>query len=72
MFRKKLKDYGYEDPIEMLREGVKEGKIKLYPCSMTYEMMGFKKEELLDFVEEPVGAATFFEISADADNIIHM
>jgi peroxiredoxin family protein len=35
-------------------------------------MMGFKKEQMWDFVEEPVGAATFLEMCSDADSIIHM
>lgn len=72
MFRRKLEKFGYKDPEEMLRKEVKKGNIKLFPCSMTFEMMGFKKEQMWDFVEEPVGAATFLEMCSDADSIIHM
>jgi len=70
MFRKKLKKIGIENPIAMLREAVQGGKMKLIPCSMTMDLMGIKRKDLLDFVAEPIGAATFFEISADADSII--
>jgi peroxiredoxin family protein len=72
MFRRKMEKFGYKDPEMMLRKEVKRGKVKLFPCSMTFEMMGFKKEEMWDFVEEPVGAATFLEQCDGADSIIHM
>ncbi len=70
MFRKKLKGFGIEDPIAMLRDAVKGGKMKLIPCQMTMDLMGFKKEDMWDFVSEPVGAAAFLEMSADADHIL--
>jgi peroxiredoxin family protein len=39
---------------------------------MTMDMMGIKKKDLMPFVEEPVGAAKFFEICEDADFVLHM
>jgi peroxiredoxin family protein len=79
MFTKLLKKGGIEDPIKMLKEAHDSGKLKLYPCSMTLDMLAevpspfkLKKEQMLDFVEEPVGAATFLEICEGADSIIHM
>jgi peroxiredoxin family protein len=30
---------------------------------MTMDLMGVKREDLLDFVEDPVGAASFLEMS---------
>jgi peroxiredoxin family protein len=63
MFRKKLKDFGWDDPVEMIKDAVEDGKMKLYPCQMTMDLMGIKREELFDFVEDPVGAASFLEIS---------
>jgi peroxiredoxin family protein len=70
MFRKKLKGFGMEDPIGMLRDAVKGGKMKLIPCQMTMDLMGIKKEDMWDFVSEPVGAAAFLELSDDADQIL--
>jgi peroxiredoxin family protein len=70
MFRKKLKKFGIEDPVEMLRDAVKGGKMKLVPCQMTMDLMGIKKEDLWDFVAEPVGAAAFLEMSDGADSIL--
>jgi len=63
MFRKKLKNFGWDDPVEMIKDAVEEGNMKLYPCQMTMDLMGIKREELFDFVEDPVGAASFLEIS---------
>jgi peroxiredoxin family protein len=63
MFRKKLKDFGWDDPVEMIKDAVEDGKMKLYPCQMTMDLMGIKREELFDFVEDPVGAASFLELS---------
>jgi peroxiredoxin family protein len=79
MFSKKMKQAGIVNPVGMLKEAHDTGKLKLYPCSMTLDMlatmpMSFKlrKEDMLDFVEEPVGAAAFLEICDGADSIIHM
>ena len=79
MFTKLLKEGGYEDPIKMLKEAHDTGKLKLYPCSTTLDMLAkvpgpfkLKKEDMLDFVEEPVGAAAFLELCDGADSIIHM
>ena len=49
-----------------LIEVCREGGIHLYGCQMTMDLMGVKKEELLDGVEV-CGAASFLEFAADAD-----
>jgi peroxiredoxin family protein len=63
IFKKRLKKFGIDDPLEMLKDAVESGNVKLYPCQMTMDLMGIKRESLLDFVEESVGAATFLEMS---------
>ncbi len=45
----------------------KEGGVKLWPCQMTMDMMNIKRGELIDGVQEPVGAATFLEYAASSD-----
>jgi len=79
IFKKKMAAAGITDPIGMLKEAHDSGKLKLIPCSMTLDMLAtmpgpFKltKEQMLDFVEAPVGAATFLEMCDGADSIIHM
>jgi peroxiredoxin family protein len=66
IFSKRLKKFGMEDPWGMIKEAIENGNVKLYPCQMTMDLMGIKREEMWDFVEDPIGAAGFLELSADA------
>jgi peroxiredoxin family protein len=63
MFLKRMKKFGIEDPWGMIKDAVNNGNMKLYPCQMTMDLMGVKREDLLDFVEDPVGAASFLEMA---------
>ncbi len=72
MFKKKLKSFGYENMWDMIKDGVEEGNINLYPCSMTMDLLGIKEESLFDFCEKPVGAAKFLEICDDANSVISL
>ena len=67
MFRKKLKEFGIDNPWELIKDAVEDGKMKLYPCQMTMDLMGIKREQMWDFVEDPIGAAGFMEISEGAN-----
>jgi peroxiredoxin family protein len=71
MFLKRMKKFGIEDPWGMIKDAVESGNMKLYPCQMTMDLMGIKKEDLYDFVEEPVGAASFLEMS-DGGQIVSL
>ena len=66
IFSKRLKKFGMEDQWGMIKEAVENGNVKLYPCQMTMDLMGIKREEMWDFVEDPIGAAGFLEISANS------
>jgi len=66
IFSKRLKKFGMEDPWGMIKEAVENGNMKLYPCQMTMDLMNVKREEMWDFVEDPIGAAGFLELSEDA------
>ena len=72
MFRNKLKSFGYEDIWGMVKDAIDEGKIHLYPCTMTMDLLGIKQEDLYDFVEKGVGAAAFLEMCGDADFMISL
>ena len=63
VFGKRLATFGMEDPWGMIKEAVENGNLKLYPCQMTMDLMGIKREDMWDFVEDPVGAAAFLEMS---------
>ncbi len=66
IFSKRLKKFGMEDPWGMIKEAIENGNLKLYPCQMTMDLMGIKREEMWDFVEDPIGAAGYLELSANS------
>ena len=53
--------------IPELMDLAKECGVKLWPCQMTMDMMDIKREELIDGLQEPVGAATFLEFASTSD-----
>lgn len=53
--------------IPELMELAIESGVKLWPCQMTMDMMGIKREDLIEGLEEPVGAATFLEYASNSD-----
>jgi len=71
MFRKRLKKFGMEDPWGLIKEAVEDGRMKLYPCQMTMDLMNIKREEMWDFVEDPIGAAGFIEM-ADGGQVVSL
>ncbi len=44
-------------PAELLAMA-KEMGVKLIPCQMTMDLLGLKREDLIDGLEEPAGATT--------------
>jgi peroxiredoxin family protein len=44
-----------------------DGGVRLWACQMAMEVMGLKKLDLIDGIEDPVGAATFLDYAVDAD-----
>ncbi|HEX9713952.1 MAG TPA: DsrE/DsrF/DrsH-like family protein [Actinomycetota bacterium] len=57
MMRKLAKQYKVAEPHELMEMAVEMG-VKLMPCQMTMDLMGLKKEDLIDGLTEPVGAAS--------------
>ncbi len=53
--------------IPELLDLARESGVKLWPCQMTMDMMGIERKDLIEGLEEPVGAATFLSYAADAD-----
>ncbi|MHA2272650.1 MAG: DsrE/DsrF/DrsH-like family protein [Candidatus Hodarchaeales archaeon] len=54
-----------------LLEACVEGDVRLIGCQMTMDVMGIKKEDLIDGVEIG-GAAMFLEFAKDADITLYM
>jgi len=58
------KKYGVAKPGELLDAAMAMG-VKILPCQMSMDMFGLKREDLIDGIEEPVGAATVLAMIAD-------
>ncbi len=57
MMRTLAKKVHFSSPEELL-EIAKEMGVKLVPCQMTMDLMGLTKDDLIDGIDEPAGAAT--------------
>ena len=51
---------------ELMQIAIETG-VKLWPCQMAMDMFNLKKEDLIDGLPDPVGAATFLEYAGEAD-----
>jgi len=51
------KEYKTPHPTELL-ELAREMGVRLIPCQMTMDLMGLTKDDLIEGLEEPIGAAT--------------
>ncbi len=60
------KKYGVASPRELLEAATAMG-VEFIPCQMTMDMFGLKREDLIDEMGEPAGAATAIEIMTEAD-----
>ena len=57
MMNSLAKGYKTPNPTELL-ELAREMGVRLIPCQMTMDLLGLKREDLIDGLEEPIGAAT--------------
>ncbi|MDG6997405.1 MAG: DsrE/DsrF/DrsH-like family protein [Nitrososphaerota archaeon] len=42
------------------------GNVKIHACAMTYDLMGFKKEDLADIVDDVIAVGEFVEMAKEA------
>ncbi len=67
MIKKLATKYNVASATELL-EMAKDLGVKLHPCQMTMELYGLNpKEDFIDGLEQPLGAASFIDMAADAD-----
>jgi len=57
MFKKLADDHQVAKPDELIALS-KDLGVRLIPCQMTMDLLGLKREDLIDGLEEPIGAAT--------------
>ncbi len=58
------RQYGVAKPKELLEAAMALG-VEFMPCQMTMDMFGLKKDDMIDGLGEPVGAATVIELLAN-------
>jgi peroxiredoxin family protein len=66
MIKKLADSYNVASPTELL-EMAKDLGVNLYPCQMTMDLYGFSKEDFIDGLGTPMGAASFIDMAADSD-----
>jgi peroxiredoxin family protein len=66
MMRKLSRRYNVASPRELLEAAQALG-VEFVPCQMTMDMLGLRREDLVDGMAEPAGAATAIEIMTEAD-----
>jgi peroxiredoxin family protein len=57
MFKRLARKHEVARPEELI-ETARELGVRLIPCQMTMDLLGLEREDLLDGLEEPIGAAT--------------
>lgn len=62
-----MKDKNVPSWLDMLRQAKDIGNVKVYACALTFDMFDMKKEDLVDVVDEVVGAGEYLEKAKDAD-----
>jgi peroxiredoxin family protein len=60
------KQYNVASPRELLDAATALG-VEFIPCQMSMDMFGIKREDLIDGMGEPAGAATAIEIMTEAN-----
>jgi len=66
MIKTLAKDYKVASPQELLEMAIDVG-VKFHPCQMTMELYGLSKDDMIDGIEPPIGAASFINMAAEAD-----
>jgi peroxiredoxin family protein len=66
MIKKLAKSYNVASPTELMEMAQSLG-VKLFPCQMTMELYGLTKDDFIDGLETPLGAASFIDMAADSD-----
>ena len=68
MMAKKIEELDVP-PVEEFLEMLHEAGAKLYACRMAADMMGLKKDDLVPWIEDIVGATEFLELAEGAQII---
>ncbi len=59
-------DHKVASPTELLEMAIDLG-VRLHPCQMTMELYGLSKDDFIEGIQPPSGAANFINLAIDAD-----
>jgi peroxiredoxin family protein len=65
MIKKLADSHQVASPTELLQMAVDLG-VRLHPCQMTMDLYGFTKDDFIDGIQPPLGAASYIEMAAEA------
>ncbi|MDA8311575.1 MAG: DsrE/DsrF/DrsH-like family protein [Actinomycetota bacterium] len=65
MIKRLAKQHKIASPTELLEMGMDLG-VRLYPCQMTMELYGLTKDDFIEGIEPPIGAASYIEMAAES------
>ncbi len=51
---------------DLIHQGIELGNLHLYACALAMDVMGWKKDELIEDVEEVIGVNQFFGLAEGA------
>ncbi len=66
LMKRLMKQYRIASPRELL-EAAQDMGVEFIPCQMTMDMFGLTREDMIDGLGEPAGAATVIELMGHAD-----
>ena len=62
LFKEKNVPHWYD----MLKQAKELGNVRVYACAQTYDIFGFKREDLADIIDGVVGVGEFLEKAKDS------
>lgn len=66
MMRQLAREYKVAEPTELLQTAQDLG-VKLWPCQMSLDLLGLRKEDLVDGLPDTVGAATAIQRMSESE-----
>lgn len=66
MIKMLANEYKVASPTELLEMAIDLG-VRMHPCQMTMDLYGLSKDDFIEGLNVPIGAASFINMAADAD-----
>lgn len=67
-FKKRLEETNYTSLADLLKQAKEAGNCQIHCCQPALELYGYSRDDLVDEVDDIIGAAAALEISANADS----